>query len=150
MINKIKLIFSAIITTVVAVLSVLYNREKTKRKTAEQERDTQIAINKSQNEVMEVQSKLNENALKQPTKPVEKAKKIILPVLFLFIVSCTKVQYVPVTSAPELYTFETGIELILDENSGNYCITEDEALKLQQVLNAYKKQIEIYNEWRVK
>ena len=146
MINKIKLIFTAMITTVIAVLSLLYSREKTKRKTAEQERDTQIAINQSQNEVMEVQSKLNENALKQPTKPLEKAKKIILPVLFLFIVSCTKVQYVPVTSSPELYTFETGIELILDENSGNYCITEDEALKLQQVLNAYKKQIEIYNE----
>ncbi len=149
---KIKIVFFAFITGVVALLSFLFSREKKKRKEAEKERDTQIAINDSNKEVINKQSEITEivlNAKKPVKKQKKKASKIILPLLFfaLLLSSCTQTKYIATTTAPELYVIETGIELELIGDM--YCVNEEQALMLQQALNGYKEQINTYNEWRL-
>lgn len=154
MINKIKSYLTLFLTAFAAIFYFLFSREKTKRKQAEEKASTAEARNEAVSEVLTVQQQINTATQKvagasekQPKKP----NKIILPILvFVFVVisACTNTRYIAVSTAPQLYTFESGIELILDEDSGKYCITEDEAFRLQKILTAYKEQIDIYNNWR--
>ena len=154
MINKIKSYLTLFLTAFAAIFYLLFSREKTKRKEAEEKANTAEAQNQAVSDVLSVQQQINtatqkvaEASQKQPKKP----NKIILPILvFVFVVvsACTNTRYIAVSTAPVLYTFESGIELTLDDDSGKYCITEDEALRLQKILTAYKEQINIYNDWR--
>lgn len=155
MISKIKSYLTLFLTAFAAIFYFLFSREKTKRKEAEEKASAAEAKNEAVSEVLSIQQQINaatqkvaEANQKQPKKP----NKIILPILvFVFVVvsACTNARYIAVSTAPELYAFESGIELLLDEDSGNYCMTEDEALRLQKILTVYKEQIDIYNKWRI-
>ena len=149
--SKIKNYLIGVLAIFSAIATLFFRREKTKRKEAEEKASNTEAKNEAVSNVLNVQRQINtttQKVLQKPKKRRNKAKKIILPLLFFILVSCTKTEYLPVVYAPELYTYESNIELVLDEASGNYCMTEDEALKLKQILEAYKEEIDIYNHWR--
>lgn len=149
--SKIKSYLLGLLAIFSTVIALLFRREKNKRKEAEDRADTAEAKNEATNEVLIVQKQINaatQKALQKPKKRQKKAKKIILPLLLFLFVGCTQIKHIPVTHAPELYVYESNVELILDEVSGNYCLSEDDAIGLQQILEAYKEQITIYNDWR--
>ena len=150
--SKIKSYLVGLFAIFFTVIAILFRREKNKRKEAEDRACTAEAKNEAMSEVLVVQKQINtatQKALQKPKKRQKKAQKIILPLLLFLFVGCTQIKYVPITHAPELYVYESKAELILDEVSGNYCLSEDDAIELQQILEAYKEQIIVYNEWRI-
>lgn len=153
MLSKLKSILTAFLAAAATVAALIYSKEKNHRQKAEEKASTLEALNASYSHVMDTQKQINAVAQKtfqQAKKHHKKGSKIILPVFLCFVlVSCSpKIHYVPATAAPELFVFETGIELVFDYDTEKYCISESEALKLQQVLSAYKEQVLIYNKWR--
>lgn len=152
MITKIKLIIAAIGAFLIALFAFLFQRERYKRKETETELNAARADSTANKRKDEAQTSINavmQNYAKPAKKPPKKPGKIILPILFIFLIfGCARFEYSGVTSAPELFIFETGASLNLQEDTGLYCATYDEAEKIQKALQAYFEEITAYNLWR--
>lgn len=150
MLDKIKTYIIAGLAGIAALLALMFTRESRKRKEAEADLGRQTAINTASENAGDAQREINavvQESLKQPKKGGKKQGKILLPVIACFLfVACGKVEFVPVVSAPELFTFETGVELVLHEDM--YCTDEDGALRIQKALQSYYDEIAVYNRWR--
>lgn len=152
MITKIKLIITAIGAFLIAVFAFLFQMERHKRKETQTELKAARADAMANIQKDEAQTAINavmQNYSKSTQKHGKKPNKIMLPILFIFLIfGCARFEYSGVTHAPELFIFETGASLNLQEDTGLYCATYDEAEKIQKALQAYLDEITAYNLWR--
>lgn len=152
MITKIKLIITAIGAFLIAVFAFLFQMERHKRKETQTELKAARAetiANKRKDEAQTAINAVMQEYAKPGKKQPKKTGKIILPILFIFLIfGCARFEYSGVTHAPELFIFETGASLNLQEDTGLYCATYDEAEKIQKALQAYFEEVTAYNLWR--